>query len=192
MSDPFIGEVRMVGFNYAPYGWAFCQGQEISIQQNQALFSLLGVTYGGNGTTTFKLPDLRGRSPVGIGAGSPFTAVNIGDVGGQESMTLTSAQMPAHTHAVSGTCNMNVGGTPVSPALAPTSGSSVLGGSLSGSAQAAAIWSSELKDPVQLGNAITPNLALSVAGSSQPVAIRNPFLGINFVISMTGVWPSRN
>src|SRR5690606_5156315 len=98
MSEPFLGEIRMVGFNFAPRGWAFCQGQLLSIAQNSALFSLLGTMYGGNGTTTFALPDLRGRSPVGMGNGPGLTPITQGELAGTENVTLLSTQMPMHTH----------------------------------------------------------------------------------------------
>src|ERR1700710_2907926 len=99
MSDPYLGEIRMAGFNFAPVGWALCWGQTISIAQNQALFSLLGVSFGGNGTTNFNLPDLRSRSPVGTGQGPGLTAIEIGQLSGSENVTLTLGNMPSHTHA---------------------------------------------------------------------------------------------
>ena len=101
MSDPYLGEIRMVGFNYAPYGWAFCAGQTMSVPQNAALFALLGVIYGGNGQTTFQLPDLRGRSPVGMGQGPGLSNIVLGEAAGTESTTLTMSNMPTHTHTAS-------------------------------------------------------------------------------------------
>jgi microcystin-dependent protein len=117
MSDPFIGEIKMVGFNFAPRGWALCQGQVMSIAQNSALFSLLGTTFGGNGQTTFGLPDYQGRSPVGTGNGAGLSPIVWGQVAGTENVTLTQNEMPAHTHtaqftgqssAVSGTASTTV------------------------------------------------------------------------------------
>src|ERR1044071_219623 len=102
MSEPFVGEIRMVGFNFAPRGWAFCNGQQLPIAQNSALFSLIGATYGGNGTTTFALPDLRGRVPVGIGQGPGLTNVTLGQKFGGETNTLTVANLPAHSHSITG------------------------------------------------------------------------------------------
>ena len=99
MSEPFLGEIRMVGFNFAPTGWAFCAGQTVAIAQNSALFALLSTTFGGDGRVTFGLPDYRGRSPVGMGAGPGLTVVQQGEKSGTESVVLTSAQMPQHTHA---------------------------------------------------------------------------------------------
>src|SRR3954454_5741331 len=100
MSDPFIGELRLFGFNFAPRNWATCDGQLMSISQNTALFSLLGTQYGGNGQTTFALPDLRGRVPKHAGQGPGLSTYTIGQVGGTETQTLSASQMPAHTHAV--------------------------------------------------------------------------------------------
>src|SRR5688572_6320685 len=99
MSEPFLGEIRMVGFNFAPQGWAFCQGQLMSIAQNSALFSLLGTTFGGDGQTTFALPDYRGRSSVGMGSGPGLTNIVQGEKSGTENVTILSTQMPVHTHA---------------------------------------------------------------------------------------------
>lgn len=192
MSDPFIGEIRMLAFNYAPRGWALCQGQTLSIAQNNALFALLGTTYGGNGMSTFQLPNLCGRTPLGTGTGLGLPPVNLGEVAGTPTVTLTTAQMPIHNHATTSTSSMNVGGTPASPALAPTATNNILGGSVGGSPQAAAIWSSELSGPVALGNPISTTVTVQNAGGSQPVSIQSPYLGINFAIALEGVFPSRN
>lgn len=135
MSDPFLGEIRMVGFNYAPDGWALCNGQTMQANQNQALFSLLSNTYGGDGRVTFGLPDLQGRSPVGTGNGAGLTPVQWGAKSGTESITLTQNQMPVHNHAaqftgqpaqLSGTAattvNVAVGTTSTDVIVQPTSG----------------------------------------------------------------------
>src|SRR3569833_1354169 len=100
MGDQFIGEIRMVGFNFAPAGWALCDGSLLPIAQYQALFALLGSMFGGNGTTTFGLPDLRGRAPVGMGNGPNLTPVSQGQLAGSESATLSPGQMPMHTHII--------------------------------------------------------------------------------------------
>jgi microcystin-dependent protein len=182
MSEPFLGEIRMVGFNFAPRGWAFCQGQLLPIAQNSALFSLLGTMYGGNGTTTFALPDLRGRSPVGMGNGPGLTPITQGELSGTENVSILSTQMPAHTHAVA----LQVAGTASNPVNTPSTTNNVLGASGGGPGNAT-IWSDALTDPV-------PMLASQseIAGGSQPVAIRNPFLGTNFIIALEGIFPSRN
>lgn len=98
MSDPYLGEIRMVGFNFAPTGWAQCQGQLLPISQNQALFGLLGTYYGGNGVSNYQLPNLQGRTPVGVGQGLGLSNIDIGEVGGTENIALTTENMPQHTH----------------------------------------------------------------------------------------------
>jgi microcystin-dependent protein len=135
MSEPFLGEIRMVGFNFAPTGWAFCAGQIMAIAQNSALFALLGTTFGGNGQVTFGLPDYRGRSPVGMGAGPGLSSIQQGEMSGTEDVTLLSTQMPQHTHTatfagqpspVSGTAattvSVDVGTSAANPMVSPTQG----------------------------------------------------------------------
>lgn len=116
--EPYIGEIVMFAGNFAPRGWAFCQGQVMSIAQNTALFSILGTTYGGNGTTTFNLPDLRGRLPLGTGSGLGLSPRELGEMSGQESVTLKVADLPAHTHGVA----VTVGNTAGAVAIAGVSG----------------------------------------------------------------------
>src|SRR3954465_13916452 len=101
MATPFIGQISLFGGNFAPRGWAFCKGQLLAISQNTALFSILGTTYGGNGQTTFALPDLRGRVPIHFGQGPGLSSYALGETGGAETTTLTVNELPAHTHAVS-------------------------------------------------------------------------------------------
>src|SRR5579872_5848574 len=113
MSNPFLGEIRMFAGNFAPLGFAFCQGQTLSISQNQALFALLGTTYGGNGTTTFNLPDLRGRLGLGFGQGLGLSAYALGAVGGQEAHQLLASEVPSHTHTLNAVNNGQAGGTNV-------------------------------------------------------------------------------
>lgn len=193
MSDPFLGEIRMVGFNFAPQGWALCNGQVMSIAQNSALFALLGTTFGGDGVQTFGLPDYRGRSPVGMGAGPGLTQIVQGEVSGTENVTILSTQMPAHTHAATpGASSLQVAGTPTNPVAVPTATNSVLGASPTGVPAAAAIWSDSLTDPVTTTNPIAVNVTIGQTGGSQPVPIRNPYLGTNFIIALNGIFPSRN
>lgn len=205
MSEPFIGEIRMVGFNFAPRGWAFCQGQIMSIAQNSALFSLLGTMYGGNGQTTFGLPDMRSRSPVGMGQGPGLSNIVQGEMSGTENVTLLTSNMPAHNHlvppstvpvAVSGQVAMpastDAAGV-ASPANAvPAAGSS--GGrpfSLYNSAQSGSATLAPF-DVALNGSANVPTTETGVAGSNMPVSLRNPFIGINFVIALEGIFPSHN
>src|SRR5580658_742842 len=114
MGTPYVGEIRMFGFGFAPQGWALCNGQLLPINQNQALFSLLGTTYGGDGRTTFALPDLQGRVPIHMGQGAGLSPYVMGQVGGVENVTLTIAQIPAHTHTVNGQSSLGTLATPVS------------------------------------------------------------------------------
>ncbi len=184
MSEPFIGEVRAVGFNFAPRGWALCAGQQLPIAQNTALFSLLGTTFGGNGVTTFALPDYQGRSPVGMGNGTGLSPIVQGEVSGSENVTLLTAQMPSHTHAASGVQSAS----DASATLTSPSGA------------VAAITTTEdgrtqlnSYDTAANGRAAMAPIAVTVqpAGGSQPVPIRNPFLGTNFIIALEGIFPSR-
>jgi microcystin-dependent protein len=181
MSEPFLGEMKMVGFNFAPVGWAFCQGQTMAISQNTALFSLLGTVYGGDGRVTFGLPDLRGRSPVGMGQGPGLTNVAQGELAGTESVTLTTANMPAHNHPAT----VQVAGTATEPGNTPSQVNNVLGAS-SGGPGTANIWSTTMNNPVAMAGVQT-----GLAGANQPVSLRNPFLGVNFVIALEGIYPQR-
>ena len=172
MSNPFVGEIRMFGGNFAPSGWAFCDGQLLPIVQNTALFSLLGTTYGGDGVTTFALPDLRGRVPLHQGAGPGLSPFDIGEVGGEESLTLTVGQMPAHSHEFV---------SPASPALDTPAGSA-LGSPASGIA---------LYAPSAVTGLLNPNANVPVGGG-QPHPNLMPYLCTSFIISLFGIFPSRN
>lgn len=175
MSEPFIGEVRIFGGNFAPRGWAFCQGQLLPIAQNSALFAILGTTYGGNGQTTFGLPDLRGRVPTGTGQGPGLPAVSLGELSGSPTHTLISTEMPAHNHLVRTVADNGNESNPVGyPAVVTANGAT------------ANAYSSANPDAT-----LNPQ-TLSAAGGSQPFDIRQPYLGISFIIALVGVFPSRN
>lgn len=184
MSEPFIGEVRAVGFNFAPRGWALCAGQLMPIAQNTALFSLLGTTFGGDGRVTFGLPDLRGRSPVGMGNGPSLTPIVQGEMDGTENVTLLTTQMPVHTHVASAAQSASdANATQASPAGAvPAITTTEDGRTQLNSYDAAAN-----------GRASLAPIAVTVqpAGGGQPVPIRNPYLGTNFIIALEGIFPSR-
>lgn len=175
MSEPFLGEIRIVGFNFPPKGWATCDGQLLPINQNQSLYSLLGTSYGGDGRTTFALPDLRGRTPIheGRSVGSSFV---LGQRGGQETHALTSAEMPAHTHGLRAT---NDSATQSSPEgnLPATTSSSV--GELYSSGSAGLTGS--------LNGAAIANI-----GDGAPHQNMQPCLTLNFCIALRGLFPSRN
>jgi microcystin-dependent protein len=174
MSEPFLGEIRMFGGNFAPTGWAMCNGQLMAISQNTALFSILGTTFGGNGTTTFGLPDMRGRVPVHQGSGPGLSTYVLGEMTGSENVTLTQNQMPIHSHIVN--ADSNAGGK-----TTPTSN---FPGAVSGTA-AEKIYSS--------ANTTTMNPAMIAnAGGSQPFPIIQPILCVTFIIALVGIFPSRN
>lgn len=173
--DPFIGEITMFAGNFAPRGYALCQGQILPIAQNTALFSILGTTYGGNGQTTFGLPDLRGRVPTGQGQGPGLPAVQLGELAGLPSHTLLTTEMPAHNHIIRTVANDGNESAPTGyPAIATVNGATV------------SAYSTANPDA-----SLNPN-ALTAAGGSQPFDIRQPYLGINFIIALEGVFPSRN
>lgn len=167
--EPFIGQIQAFGFNFAPRGWAFCHGQILSIAQNTALFSLLGTTYGGNGQTTFALPDLRGRNGVCFGQGPGLSNINLGEIGGAENRTLTVANLPSHGHAI----NAKEEGTTDNPSGAFIAGD---GTNAFGSAS----------DTVMAGTSV------GNTGGNQPFNVQNPYLGINYCIALVGIFPSRN
>jgi len=202
MSDPFLGEIRMVGFTFAPYGWALCQGQTVPVTQNQALFALLGTTYGGNGTTNFNLPDLQGRSPVGTGNGSNLTPIEPGDKGGQENFTLTLNQLPTHTHVASSAGGVTVSGTVSIPANNESTGTSntpsstTVLGAPTYSGHDVSLYSSDTANttlaPINVtlqGNA--PAIQNSATGNGLPTPLRNPYLGLTCIIALQGVYPTR-
>ena len=178
-AEPFLGEIMMCGWNFAARGWALCDGQVMAISANSALFSLLGTIYGGDGRTTFALPDLRGRFPTQFGSGPGLTTHDIGQRGGTESVTLTTAQMPTHQHTLTpqpvaaavGTLRSPVGNVPAADPegeltyAPPSAGSGTFGGA----------------------EAVT-----AMTGGSQSMSIMPPFLAINFQIALQGVFPSRS
>jgi len=208
MSNPFVGEIRMVGFNFNPRAWALCNGQLMSIAQNAALFSLLGTTYGGDGVQTFALPNLQSRVPVHQGTGPGLSTYVIGQNGGTENANLLISNMPAHTHVATFTA---AGSTPLTvtasvqvasvgatvtdpngsipaqsqqPARVPVSidsyaATSAATGSLGGVS-------------ATIGGGGAGNVTVGAAGGNQPFSIVEPYLCINFIIALQGIFPSRN
>jgi len=191
MSEPFIGQIILVGFNFAPRNYALCNGQLMSIAQNTALFSLLGTTYGGDGQTTFGLPDLRGRVPIHQGQGPGLTNRTMGEINGSENITLLASQMPAHTHAVTltnlaGTTHVKAGaGNQRGPA------GNVLAAEAAG---VTATYSNQLADATMATGAVTVDgtATTAPAGSNVPVQILTPSLTMNYCIALFGIFPSRN
>lgn len=174
MSEPYIGEIRMFGGNFAPRNWAFCDGSLLSTSEYDALFSLLGSTYGGDGRTTFGLPDLRGRIPIHQGSGPGLTTRNHGAKGGTESITLASNQIPGHPHTWE--------------ASTTTADQTTASGHILGSTTSVDIFEQNLNNPVQMSDqAIAEH---SGSGSTHPNLM--PYQVVNFIIALIGLYPSRN
>ncbi|MEN5301116.1 tail fiber protein [Pseudomonas sp. TWI628] len=223
MADPFLGEIRMVGFNFNPYGWALCQGQMMAVNQNSALFALLGTVYGGNGVNTFALPDLRSRTPVGWGQGVGLSNYELGEQGGTENLTQTPLNLPPHTHllnltaANNLTATNNLGGTTVPQVVnaEATSATPIAGGCLGiandGTGTTFQIYHSgkdNAGNPLPRVNLATQALtvtgttaisgsinvsgAASTTGNGIPSSLLSPYLALNFIIALQGVFPSRN
>ena len=172
-AEPFIGEIFMSGFNFAPVGYLSCNGQTISIATNTALFSLLGTTFGGNGTTNFSLPDLQGRVPMHWGQGPGLSNRSLGERSGVENNTLTTSNMPAHTHTLNAVSDAGDVSAPAGAFLANT-------GALD-------------KEYKTTGTVVPMNLgAVGTTGSNFPITNMPPYLVVNFYIALQGIYPSRN
>lgn len=187
--DPFIGEIVMFGGNFAPRGWALCNGQLLAISQNSALFSILGTTYGGDGRTTFALPDLRGRSAIHPGTGPGLSTIKLGQRGGAEYHTLNVLEMPNHSHsgaALKGSIMVNdEDATTDDPANASF-------GIAQASAGDVSPYNSIANSKAMAANSVAVTGNTLATGGNQSFYIRNPFEGVNFIIAMLGVYPSRN
>ncbi|GGB48599.1 phage tail protein [Deinococcus soli (ex Cha et al. 2016)] len=171
MSEAYVGEIRIFAGNFAPYGWAFCNGQILPISQNTALFSLLGTTYGGNGTTTFALPNLQGRAPIHWGTGPGLTPRSLGESSGTAAVTLLSTQMPVHTHTLNAAIDPAESDNPANLALAR---------------------GSNVTPYVPTPNATLSPSTLSIQGGSQPHNNMQPYLTMNFIIALQGIYPPRS
>ena len=167
MSQPFVGEIRLFAGNFAPAGWLFCQGQLLPISENETLFQLIGTTYGGDGQSTFALPDLRGRLPIHQGNG--FV---LAETGGAEEITLTVQQVPVHTHSLLGTGNLASTNAPTDNAFAKSTGATIF--------------------PYGTDQPLTQLSSSTIApvGGSQPHTNFQPYLCINYIISLFGIFPS--
>jgi len=170
MADPFLGEIRQAAFAFAPRGWALCHGQLLPINQNQALFSILGTTYGGNGTSNFALPDLRGRSPAHFSATLP-----LGSRAGEEAHTLTVNELPSHSHSLQGSTDLANSSAPVGNVTAAKG---------RGGKDIYAPGGSPLQP-------LSPQ-AIATSGGSQPHENMQPFTTLTFIIALTGIFPSRS
>jgi len=178
MTAPYIGQIFAFAGNFAPRGYMLCQGQTLAIQQYAALFSILGTTYGGNGTSTFQLPNLQGRSIVGYGTSQSGTPYVLGETGGVTSVTLTQAQMPLHTHTVTAQGDAGIIGSPAGAYIAQNGAG---------------------RNAVSQFTNSAPNPSVTMAagmigqtGGSTPVSIQSPFQVLNYIIAIQGVFPSRN
>jgi microcystin-dependent protein len=171
VSEPFLGEIRMFGFNFAPQGWAMCNGQLLPIDQNTALFSLLGTQYGGDGQSTFALPDLQSRVAIHQGQGAGLSPYVMGQAGGVEATTISQGQMPAHNHLVQATNHLAKNEKPTGMVLAHPS-TAVYGATSDGTTM----------NPAMITN----------TGGNQPVSEIQPYLVVNFCIALQGIFPSRN
>ena len=186
MADPFLGQIEIFAFNFPPKGWATCSGQVLPIQQNQALFSLLGTTYGGNGQTTFGLPDLRGRLAVGWGQGQGLSNYDLGQILGAESHTLVVNEMPAHNHS------LNANTTTAATSNTDTPSTSVVLGNTAGKQSGVANpFALNLYASAAPGGTLDAH-SIGVAGGNQPHNNIMPYLTMNFCIALVGIFPSRN
>src|SRR5438034_6741444 len=173
MGEPFVGEIRMFGGNFAPAGWMFCQGQTLAISENDTLFTLIGTTYGGDGQETFNLPDLQGRAPMHMGQGPGITQNYVeGESAGVETVTLTTNQIPIHNHAFLVSLDAAVSTDPTNQTIAQTSQIHMF--------------------TQDVTNRQMNQIALTPAGGSQPHENMQPYLCISFIISLFGVFPSQN
>jgi microcystin-dependent protein len=183
--EGYISEIRMFAGNFEPKYWSFCSGQTIAISSNQALFSLIGTIYGGNGTTNFMLPDLRGRVPVGTGTGTNLPTVSLGQSSGTPTVTLTQNQLPTHSHSATASVKPQAGTGRVTLGCDPTN--AFMGQTPSGTA----IYTATATDNVFMGsNAVS--IQIDNSGNGMPFSIMQPYLGMNYIICLQGIFPSRN
>ncbi len=181
MSDPFVAEIRIFPFNFAPKGWAFCDGQILPIAQNTALFSLLGTTYGGDGRSTFALPNLQGCTPLFFGQGAGLSPYDLGETGGLSAVTLVQTEMPSHRHAVNATTTKATTDDPTNNLLGEGQWSN------QGATGVVNDYTQATTPQVQMSPA-----ALGTAGGSLPHNNMMPYLTLNFCISLQGVFPARS
>jgi microcystin-dependent protein len=173
MAQPYVGEIRMFAGNFPPLGWEFCEGQLLPISENEVLFQIIGTTYGGDGESTFALPDLRGRLPIHQGQGSGLSSRILGETGGVEAVTLTVTQIPAHSHPLLASNDLAAANTPAGSMPAVTN-------------VAKKVYAAAASPPAPMAPA-----SISPAGGSQPHTNFQPYLCVNFIISLFGLFPSQ-
>ena len=192
MANPFLSQILIWPPNFAPQGWAFCAGQLLPISQNAALFSLIGTIYGGDGRTTFALPNLQGRIPIGAGQGSGLSFYDLGTVGGFESVQLNANTLPSHTHSASPNLTVQM------PAVAGTGTTNAPSPSVFPAAPTDAarnpvnIYSNQATTTTLGSPTVSGSVTIGATGSGQPHENRQPFLAVNFIIALQGIFPSRN
>jgi microcystin-dependent protein len=177
MSTPFLGEIKIISFNFPPKGWTFCNGQLMSIQQNAALFSILGTTFGGNGVQTFALPNLQGRIPMGVG-----NATTLGQQAGESAHTLTLAETPTHVHLMNANTGAAILNAPATDSVLGQSSGALHNGTVLQILMYASNGPVTTLNPGTIGN----------AGGSQPHDNMSPYLVVNYIIALQGIFPSRN
>lgn len=182
--DPFIGELKLFGYNFCPRGWTEAAGQLLPISQNQALFSLYGTQYGGDGRTTFALPDLRGRAPIGFGNGPGLGNYAVGQKGGTENITITAANMPSHNHSATTASTLkasNGNGQANTPE-----------GNILASDRKSKIYSADQVDVKMGSSAVQSVTTIGNTGGNQGIAKRSPYLAMRWCVALQGIFPSRN
>lgn len=182
---PYVGEIRLFAGNFAPNGWLFCEGQTLSIAENEVLFQLIGTTYGGDGQETFALPNLAGRVPIHMGTGPDGTTYQIGEMAGTEQVTLTSQQMPIHAHKLKG---------PSMVALGSNAGNSeVPTGNYPAITPGVNLYSKSIREGVYMADpqGVNASAILGGKGGNQPHNNMQPFLAVNYIISLFGIFPSQ-
>ncbi|HEX8956622.1 MAG TPA: tail fiber protein [Burkholderiaceae bacterium] len=209
--EVYIASIIPFGFNFAPSGWQMCAGQTVGISQYQAVFALIGTFYGGNGTSNFQLPDLRGRVPISMGQGLGLPTYVIGENGGAYQESLTLQNLPQHNHPATftpsggGSVSVTIKASSVAPATgsnwatAPSSSNNILAASATGGQLAAGIWAPSSTTPDTPIGGVTASggggggtVAVGMTGSSLPINLMNPYLALNFCFAMNGIFPSRN
>lgn len=192
--EGYIGEIRMFASNFAPRGWTYCAGQIVAIASNTALFSILGTTYGGNGTTTFALPDLRGRTAVGVGQGPGLSSYSWGEVGGVETTTMSMAQMPIHTHVIGGSIVTQPVAIPALNDSATTTEPSPT--NFPAFSEGAAIYANSATPNAFMGAIAatlnTTNVTVGAVGGNSSFSLLSPYTTTNYIICNFGIFPSRN
>ncbi|MDB6047956.1 MAG: Phage tail collar [Pseudomonas sp.] len=198
--EVFLGTVQSFAFPFAPSGWSLCNGQILNLQQYNALYALLGVTYGGNGSQTFGLPNLQGRTLIGQGNGTNLTPRPIGTFNGSETVNITLANLPAHNHAVDSSglqvsTTVKLASVPTASLTVPSATNGFIGASGNGPGAASIFSTDQGANPITLqgvSNAVSGSITTAQTGGGTPAASMNPFLAINFSIALSGLFPSRD